>query len=37
VETHDGVRYYSRMRWTFVRNHVSQVLGWRTYRGYWRN
>lgn len=37
VETHDGVRYYSRMRWTYIRNHVSHVIGWNTDRGYWRD
>jgi len=37
VQTHNGTRYYSRMRWTYFRNHVSHAIGWKTYRGYWRN
>jgi hypothetical protein len=37
VETHNGVRYYSRMRWTYVKNHVPRVIRWKTSKGYWRN
>ncbi len=37
VQTHNGTRYYSRMRWTYIRNHVSHAISWKTYRGYWRN
>lgn len=37
VQAHNGTRYYSRMRWTYIRNHVSHAISWKTYRGYWRN
>ena len=37
VQTHHGARYYSRMRWTYRKNHVRHVIRWMTDRGYWRN
>jgi hypothetical protein len=37
VETRDGVRYYSRMSWTYISNHGQHVIRWKTDRGYWRN
>lgn len=37
AQTHDGARYYSRMRWTYSKNHVRHVILWKIYRGYWRN
>jgi hypothetical protein len=36
VQTHDGARYYSRMRWTYTKNHARHVLLWKTDRGFWR-
>lgn len=36
VQTHDGTRYYSRMQWTYTRNHVRQVIRWQTAGGFWR-
>ncbi len=36
VETHDGVRYYARMRWMYTRNHARQVIRWTISRGYWQ-
>src|SRR6266540_1092468 len=37
VEAHNGVRYYSRMRWTYIKNHVPHVILWKTDKGYWRS
>jgi hypothetical protein len=37
VETRNGVRYYSRMSWTYSKNHVLHVIQWKTDKGYWRN
>jgi hypothetical protein len=36
VQTHDGTPYYSRMQWTYTRNHVRQVVRWQTAAGFWR-
>jgi hypothetical protein len=36
VQAHDGTRYYSRMRWTYTRDHVQQVIRWQTAAGFWR-
>jgi hypothetical protein len=36
VQAHDGVRYYARMRWTYARRHVRQVIRWQIHRGFWR-
>jgi hypothetical protein len=36
VETHDGVRYFSRMRWSWhTRSGAHRFTYWRTARGYW--
>src|ERR1035441_10510869 len=36
VEAHAGVRYYSRMTWTYTSNRVRRVLRWATNRyGLW--
>ncbi len=35
VQAHDGVRYYARMRWTYTRQHVHQVIRWQIHRGFW--
>jgi hypothetical protein len=37
VEIRNGVRYYSRMSWTYINNHVPHVIRWKTDKGYWRN
>jgi hypothetical protein len=37
VQSHNGVRYYSRMRWTFTGNHALHVIRWKTDNGFWRN
>jgi hypothetical protein len=37
VKTHNGVRYYSRMRWLYTESHVRHVVRWITSRGFWRN
>jgi hypothetical protein len=37
VEARDGVRYYSRMSWTYISNHGQHVIRWKTSKGYWRN
>ena len=37
VETRDGVRYYSRMSWTYISNHRQHAIRWNTDKGYWRN
>jgi hypothetical protein len=35
VKIHDGVRYYTRMRWTYTKNHVRHVIRWTISGGYW--
>jgi hypothetical protein len=35
VETHAGVRYYSRMTWAYTSNRVRRVLRWATRNGFW--
>jgi hypothetical protein len=36
VETHDGVRYFSRMRWSWhTRAGAHRNTYWRTSRGFW--
>jgi hypothetical protein len=36
VETHDGVRYFSRMRWSWhSRAGAHRFTYWRTARGFW--
>jgi hypothetical protein len=37
VQIRDGVRYYSRMSWTYISNHRQRVIRWKTDKGYWRN
>ena len=36
VRTHDGAAYFSRMRWTYVRDQRPHATSWRTDRGFWR-
>lgn len=36
VQTHDGTRYYSRMRWTYTENDVRHVIRWQIAGGFWR-
>lgn len=36
VATHDGVRYFSRMRWSWhTRSGAHRFTYWRTARGFW--
>jgi hypothetical protein len=36
VETHGGVRYFSRMRWSWhARSGAHRFTYWRTVRGFW--
>jgi hypothetical protein len=36
VESHDGVRYFSRMRWSWhTRSGAHRFTYWRTARGFW--
>jgi hypothetical protein len=36
VRIHDGSAYFSRMRWTYLRDQRPHAISWRTDRGFWR-